>query len=49
MLDFSSREGYRNALKVSVEIIAQKLEVLELPGKRSLDPFRTSGQMCSIY
>ena len=34
--DFSSREGYRNALKQSVEIIAQKSEDLELPGKRSL-------------
>lgn len=33
--DFSSREGYRDALKASVEIIAQKSEDLELPGKRS--------------
>lgn len=43
-VDFSSREGYRNALKVSVEIIAQKLEVLELPGKRSLDPSELRGR-----
>lgn len=42
--DFSSREGYRDALKESVEIIAQKSEDLELPGKRSLAPSELRGR-----
>jgi hypothetical protein len=42
--DFSTPKGYRDALKESVEIIARKPEVLELPGKRSLAPSELRGR-----